>query len=395
VPVLNDGNRPASGPGRFRVALGGIHIECSTFNPAVTRAEDFRALRGEALAARYPCLAHPDFAAFRPVPLVHFRALPGGVVERGAYEAMKAELASRLEGAGPVDGLLLDVHGAMAVDGLDDAEADLAGAMRRTVGDGVPVSCSTDLHGNISCRMVETCDAITTYRTAPHTDEAQTRARALRLLLRMLAEGRRPCRVWVPIPVLVSGEMSATTAEPGASLYRAVAATATAPGIWDASLWVGYAWADQPRAGACAVVLGDDAVRSRCTAAALAQRYWDAREAFRFAVPAGPAAWCIDQGLADGGDAVFLSDAGDNPTAGGAGDVPDTLRTLIAHPALAAGRATAIYASLPAPEAVRRCRAAGPGRPVNGPPFVSPAQRAGFRALPPLSWAEGPLPRPG
>lgn len=355
----------AFGAGPYRIALGGIHIECSTFTPAATGSLAFTALRGARLTARYPFLSDPEFASLHPVPLVHFRALPGGIVERRAYEDMKAELRVRLREAGPVDGVFLDLHGAMSVDGLDDAEADLAESLRGDVGERIPMVCAGDLHGNVSRRMVESCDAITAFRTAPHVDEQETRARAMRLLLRMLRERSRPIRVWISIPVLVSGEMSATTAEPGASLYRAVAEAAVEPGMWDASLWMGYPWADQPRAGACVVAQADETGAAVRAAEDLARRVWDARHAFRFQVPAGSAPWCIERGLADGGNGIFLSDAGDNPTAGGAGDVPETLRELIGHPALAGdASADAIYASLADPEAVSRCRAAGPGQAV-------------------------------
>jgi microcystin degradation protein MlrC len=63
--------------------------------------------------------------------------------------------------------------------------------------------------------------------------------------------------------------------------------------------------------------------------------------------------------------AVFLSDAGDNPTAGAAGDVPSTLASLLIHPAFAeGGTASAIFASMPDKTAIEICSAAGIGSSV-------------------------------
>ena len=114
----------------MRLAIGGIHIESSTFSPLPSTLPDFTAKRGREMMDRYPFLGGPEFSKIEAVPLAHFRALPGGVVMRDAYEAMKAEILARLASAGLVDAFYLDIHGAMAVEGLDDAEADLAEAIR-------------------------------------------------------------------------------------------------------------------------------------------------------------------------------------------------------------------------------------------------------------------------
>jgi microcystin degradation protein MlrC len=159
--------------------------------------------------------------------------------------------------------------------------------------------------------------------------------------------------------------MSSTTCEPGASLYAPLAAESAQPGVWDASLWVGYAWADQARAMATTVVTGDCAEAVGRTAEAIARRYWDARREFCFLTAAVDATTGIAQGLAAREKPVFLSDAGDNPTAGGAGDVTHTLAALLAEPALRDGRATAIFASIPDAPAMETLRVTAVGATVS------------------------------
>jgi microcystin degradation protein MlrC len=365
----------------MRLAIAGLHIESGTFSPLRSTAADFTATRGAEMLARYPFLAGPDFAGMQPVPLAHFRAMPGGVVVRADYEKMKEEILRRLILAGPVDAFYYDVHGAMGVEDLDDPEADLLSAIRHHLPPGALITCSQDLHGNVTDSLVAMTDLITAYRTAPHLDWMETRERAVRLLLRARAEGVRPARARVGIPVLVSGEMSSTTCEPGRSLYAPLAEESRRPGVWDASLWVGYAWADQPRAMATVVVTGVDREAVAALAEEIARRYWEARDDFRFGVETGSARECLDRALADGGRAVFLSDAGDNPTGGAAGDVPHTLGELLAHPAFQeGGSATAIFASMPDAPAIEVLRGTTPGAtvrlalgakldPLHGPPL--------------------------
>lgn len=346
--------------GKIRLAIAGIHIESSTFSPLHTRQEDFMATRGAEMLERYPFLGEQEFSDIIPVPLAHFRAMPGGPVRRDCYEAMKRKILSALSDAGEIDAFYFDVHGAMAVEGLDDAEADLLSDIRESLGTTIAVTCSQDLHGNVSDEVVAMVDFISTYRTAPHLDWMETRERAVRMLLRWWKNPLPVYRARVGIPVLVSGEMSCTRTEPGKSLYAPLGEESDLPGVWDASLWVGYAWADQPRSMASAVVTGTDQAAVKSTAEGVAKRYWDARADFRFIAPAGSVEWCLDEALKHGGPAVFLSDAGDNPTAGAAGDVTSTLRALLQHSAFA-NDATAIFASIPDEAAIAACANASIG----------------------------------
>jgi len=340
---------------RPRVAFGGIHIECSTYNPVLTQQDDFVVLRDAALSAS-PLFGFLADHQAEFLPLLHARAVPGGPVSRAAYEAFKAEFLARLGALGPVDGLYLAMHGAMFVEGMEDAEGDWIAAARAVVGADCVVAASYDLHGNLSDRVVDAIDAFAAYRTAPHIDTLETRQRAVAMLVRALHEGVRPVVLWVPIPVLMPGERSSTDAEPARRLYAALPAIDAIPGVWDASLLVGYVWADEARAGAAAVLTGTDAAVLAREATALAEAYWQARAEFRFGVATGTLAGCVEQALAAPTRPVVLADSGDNPTAGGVGDRADALRLLIA-----ARAQDCIVAGIADPAAVRACFAAGAG----------------------------------
>ena len=151
-----------------RIAIAGLAIESSTFSPARTHAEAFRPLRGGEVFTRYPFYAEgsPLRARAEFVPTLTGKAIPGGIVTREAYESLLGETLERLREGLPYDGLFLDLHGAMSVEGLDDPEGDFIESVREVVGDDTLISTSMDLHGNVSRRLARETDLIRRSPTA-------------------------------------------------------------------------------------------------------------------------------------------------------------------------------------------------------------------------------------
>ncbi|GLQ55771.1 M81 family metallopeptidase [Devosia nitrariae] len=314
----------------MRIAVAGLHTECSTYNPVLIREPEFRVLRGAAMAkdGYFEFLTHFP-AEF--VTILHARAIAGGPVERGIYEAWKAEILAGLKAALPVDGVYLAMHGAMFVEGMFDAEGDFISAVRSVVGPDVLISASYDLHGNASQRIVDSLDMFSTYRTAPHIDVPDTMRRAVDMLVRALRTGVRPSLVWVPVPVLLPGERTSTQDEPGRSFYARFSEIEEPVGIWDASFQVGYVWADEPRATAAALVTGTDPELQERIAESLANDYWNIRRNFVFGTTTGSIEECVDAAVASATGPVVLAESGDNPTGGGVGDRAEVLAALIAR----------------------------------------------------------------
>ncbi len=341
-----------------RIAAGGISIECATFSPLPSDWSDFEVLRGDDLRERYSFAEQYPDVSF--APLMQASAVPGGVLRREVYDALKHEFLDGLRAAGPWDGVYLDMHGAMAVEGMDDAESDFYSAVRQTVGPDCLLSASYDLHGNVSTAIVDQLDLITVYRTAPHQDAPQTRARAFELLLTCLRRRLRPAKAFIPIPVMLSGERTMTLVEPGKSVYAGIGNLIKGDAVMDASLLVGFTWADESRSHAAALAFGLDEDAVWQAARQLAQAYWDARHDFDFGMPTGSVDECIDIALRSATSPVFISDSGDNVTAGAAGDVPYVLEKLLAKSV-----SKVVYASLADAAAVEACFAAGAGAVVD------------------------------
>ncbi len=338
-----------------RVAYGGMGIECSTYSRIRARMEDFTILKGAELteAKRFAFLKKYPISF---MPTLVATAVPGGPVEKTTYATIKADFLGRLNALLPLDGLFLPMHGAMFVEGMQDAEGDWMESARKVVGPDCLMSASYDLHGNVSQRVIDNIDMLSAFRTAPHIDQEQTMQRSCGMLLHCLQEHIRPTLVWAPIPVLMPGERSSTDWEPGKRLWAQLPKLNQAPGILDVSLLVGYVWADEPRSTASAVVTGTAPAKEKAIAVDLAQQYWDARKEFQFGTETGTVDECIEKAMRAKTHPAILADSGDNPTGGGNGDQAAVLERLLHFKA-----ENVVFAGIADKPATNACYQAGVG----------------------------------
>jgi microcystin degradation protein MlrC len=354
-----------------RIAIAGLAIESSTFSPALTHEEAFKARVDEEVFTFYPFLVADSAARKRAewIPTLRAHALPGGIVTREAYESLVNQTLDRLRANLPYDGLFFDIHGAMSVVGLDDPEGDFIIRVREVVGFETIISTSMDLHGNVSKVLAENSDLITCYRMAPHEDAMESKKRAVENLLDRLesGKGKPKFKAWIPVPILLPGEKTSTRIEPGKGLYAKVDPVTKEEGIIDAAIWIGYAWADEPRNHAVVMVTGDDESKVKEAAEFLAKSFWDVRSEFEFVAPVATLEESLKMALVSAKKPFMISDMGDNPTAGGAGDVTWTLNELLKRPEFKSESGPElIYASIPGPQLTAKAIAAGIGNQVEG-----------------------------
>ena len=349
-----------------RIAIAGLAIESSTFSPAFTHEEAFLAREGEEVFSYYPFLSKDSINRKKAdwFPTIRGHALPGGIVTREAYESLVNKTLAMLEKNLPYDGLFFDIHGAMSVVGLDDPEGDFITRIRKVIGKETIISTSMDLHGNVSKILAQNTDLITCYRMAPHEDAIESKKRALENLLVRLENGKgKPAyKAWIPVPILLPGEKTSTRIEPGKSLYAKVKPAADQEGIIDAAIWVGYPWADEPRNHGVVMVTGDEKKVVSKTAERLAESFWNARKQFDFVAPTTSLEKSLEKALKSNKIPFIISDMGDNPTAGGAGDVTWTLGKILSRKEFnSVNGPSVIYASIPGPKMIEKAIEAGEG----------------------------------
>jgi len=352
---------------RFFVAM--LAHETNTFSSiptdrALFEAHDLR-YGGEILEAfrgTGTCLGGMIEAAGRGgvtlVPSLAAAASPAGRVTKAFYAEARDRLLADLRAAGPLDGVLLDLHGAMVVEGLDDGEGDLLKAVRATVG-AVPIAVTLDFHANVTRTMVEAATLLHGYKTYPHVDMDARGREATARLADVVAGRIRPTVAHRQPPLLppIAGQL--TTRGPMRRLYDLADAIERRPGVVSVSVFAGFPLADIHDAGLSIYVVTDgdqalaDALADELAAAAWARR----REFLHSALPVKDA---VARALALDGRPVVLADIADNPGGGAAGDTTEILREL-----LRAGARPATVACLWDPAAVRACVEAGAGATVS------------------------------
>jgi len=325
------------------IAVGGFQHETNTFAPSKANFAAFEAgggwpelTLGERIAPRLEganipaagAIAALHAAGHRTVGLAWGAASPSAHVTKDAFERIGGEIVARVAAAMPVDGVYLDLHGAMVTEHLDDGEGELLARVRRVVGPRVPVVASLDLHANMSQAMIDQSDGMVAYCTYPHVDMAPTGARAAGLLDQMLATPRAHAKVFQPLDFLTGLPAQCSFLEPAKSLYELLARLEREH---DAvlSFTPGFPMADIPDCGMAVFGYGTDAGRTRAAVAALAAAVNDAEPQFRMELFDARAGVARAKARGAPGSPVVLADTQDNPGAGGNGDTTGLLRALI------------------------------------------------------------------
>ncbi|MGI9423707.1 MAG: M81 family metallopeptidase, partial [Hyphomicrobiaceae bacterium] len=195
-----------------------------------------------------------------PVPSVVADASPSGVVTREAYDTISNHILEAATSGSGVDGVLLQLHGAMVAEHTADGEGYLLRLLREALGSSVPIGVTLDLHGNVTEDMARHADVIVSYRTYPHIDQRKVATECAILIGKTLNGEIHPvCHVRRP-PMLTGLDHGRTTA-PGPmreALQQADALTKSAD-IHSVSVMAGFSPADISDAGPSVVIVADRA----------------------------------------------------------------------------------------------------------------------------------------
>jgi microcystin degradation protein MlrC len=265
------------------------------------------------------------------VPTLAAHSVSSGPVPRTTFEQLTRELVSRLAAAGPVDGVLLSLHGAMVLEDAPDADGEVLAAVRAQVGPDVPIVASLDLHGHITPLMVESADGLVGYDTYPHIDLHETGTKAARLVLAAARGQARPITVFAKAPMVVPAESMGTRDRPMADLMAEAKRLEAQAGVLSASLFAVQPWLDVPHLGFSAVVVVDGSDRAtfaEAEARRLAAAGWARRR--EFVVELLEVDEAIRRALSIEGGPVVLSESADGTGAGSPGDSAAVLERLLA-----------------------------------------------------------------
>jgi microcystin degradation protein MlrC len=293
------------------------------------------------------------------IPIVSVWATPSGIVAADAAKRLTGILSDGLRdaiAAGPIDGVLLALHGAMVTELDRDGDAHLLETARMIVGPSVPIVATLDLHANISERMVAAADVLIGYDTYPHVDMAARADEACTVLAQIIAGAITPTTALVKPPMMPTSQRMPTDNDPMRALIASAHEFEVEPGVVNVTIAGGFPPSDVDECGfSVLVTTNGDHERAIAIAKELANLAWKTKDGFLGGVTTFDEAASI---LANHTEErpLLIVDIGDNPWTGGPGDSAELLRFL-----LDLGVEAAALASIRDPESVRKCLEAGPG----------------------------------
>ena len=309
----------------MRVAIGGISHESSTFTNVVTTLDSFRErsyLHGAAIVERFTGVNTPiggfiegaEAHGFEAVPTMLAEAFPSAPTPRPIFDRLVGELLDGIEAAGAIDGVLLELHGAMVAEDIDDAEGHILVAVRRLVGPDMPIVGQLDIHSNVSHAMIETADVLIGRETYPEVDMAPRGRECADVLVRMVREGVRPTMALHQLP-LVWGMNQVTAHPPMRQAIEYLHRIEARPGVICGSIATCFPLADIPDMGASVYVATDnDPALAQSCADELAAWLWERRADWQLVMPS--TAEALQAADETGHYPVVLADRNDN-TGGG------------------------------------------------------------------------------
>ena len=353
----------------MRVAIGGIAHESSTFTNVATTLDSFRErsyLHGAEVVERFTGVNTPiggfiegaEAHGFTVVPTILAEAYPSAPTPRPIFDRLVGELLNGIEAAGAIDGVLLELHGAMVAEGLDDADGHILAAVRQLVGPDVPIVGQLDIHSNVSRGMLEAADVLIGRETYPEIDMAARGRECADVLVRVVREGLRPTMALHQLP-LVWGMNQVTAHPPMRQAIEYLHRIEARPGVVCGSIATCFPLADIPDMGASVyVATDDDPGLAQSCADELAAWIWEHRAAWQAAMPS--TAEALREAARTGRYPVVLADRNDNTGGGSPGDSTGLLRTF-----LAADLQDACVLYIVDPQAVTACHEAGVGAVLN------------------------------
>lgn len=351
------------------IGVAGISHESNSFNIKKTELEDFHVSIGESQQERAKrffagasakttsagYIAGAKEFGLELYPTLVTSATPRGPVTDKAFNAMMNEIISGLKAGSKLQGILLNLHGAMVVESYPSGDEEIVRRVRNAFGPSMPIVVTHDFHANITPEMVKLCNVLITFKENPHLDTYDRGYQAADIMAKIVSGKVKPVQSIVKAPMVYNIAFQNTYSEPLLPITTESKNAEKIPGVLAVSVSGGYQYADVPWMGPSVVVVTDNnkALADK-EANRLSQMLWDSREKTRINNP--KPAEAVKQAMQHEGRPVVLIDMGDNIGGGSTGDSSFMLEELVKQGAK--GWAMVVYD----PEAYKIAEKAGVGK---------------------------------
>lgn len=263
---------------------------------------------------------------FEIIPVLAASATPGGLVTKEMFESTKSEIVQAIKNTANIDGILLDLHGAMVSENEPDGEGALLKTIREAAGAKMPIISTLDLHANVTDIMIENATAFFPYEKYPHTDCFERGYEAGKCITRIIRGEISPVMRLRQIPILA--HTIETSKAPHVELLNRVHKWEDNSRVINVAVMHGFPWSDihDAQMSVMAITDGDEKLANTIVDN-MAKAIWGMRDKFKkkFLTPEE----AVQEAVNFSCGPVIIADAADNPGAGGGGDSTFILSALM------------------------------------------------------------------
>lgn len=343
--------------------------ESNGFNPIISKREDFDILYREhvfsdmrdnnALSGIIERLSQNNINV---IPIMSMNGVPNGLVDKDFFLEIIDEILNicrKISSEKEVSAFVISLHGSMRIDEIGDAEGYLLKVLKDSF--KIPIFMALDTHTSMTDLMFDNCDGFAAYKQAPHIDQRETGNLVADIAIDYLNRKILPNKTWIKVPILVAGEKSSTFVQPMKSLTEDLYVLEENEDIYSASYIMGFPWSDNVDSNAGVLVCGKNKEASNKLAIDLAERLWDKRFELKFVTEAYKAGQALDIAV----DSIlknsqeipiYISDSGDNPTAGASGDNTSLLVEILENNNLRKIQKNILYQGIYDTESTNFCK---------------------------------------
>ena len=319
----------------MKVLIGAFIAECNAHVGKMASLEDFTIESGEVLMDKMYIRKEAEEAGVELIPSIYACANACGVIEYDAFDYIcKQFIKAAKKYKHEVDGMFFFFHGASNVDDLDGGSGDhaLIREIRKVTGPYMPIAMVLDPHGNLSQQQADNCNIVRTFRHSPHTDRADAHKVVFKALVDLLNRRRLIHPAYRKVPIMLGGERCVSTDEPLVSINKLLDQIEADPRILTASYTIGYLRHDSDKCGAGIMVTPmdpQDKAYAEEKADEIYKFVWERRHEFHFHGYADTPEKALEVMLKEKEGPLYLTDSGDNVTAGGPGCNTFVLRQVL------------------------------------------------------------------
>lgn len=292
--------------------------------------EDFEYFKGQDIFKKLVVKDVFEKNGFEVVPAVYAVALPSATVTQEVYFHFEKQIMEVVEANPDAVGVYIWFHGSMEVDGIGSGELYLLKEIRKIVSKDCVIAMSMDAHANITDELGEYANITCGFKTVPHVDQEDSQLRAANALVYALKNNVKPVLYVQRVPFLLKNDTLLTGEEPLKSLIALTREYEKEEEVLSANLFLGHCWIDAPNTSASTVVCATTEEKAKAVAKDLANKLWATRRDYKFKIEAELPEECIDRAIAGKENRIFITDSGDNTTAGAEGESTEILELFLA-----------------------------------------------------------------